>query len=340
MDWSKSYSAEWRIFRVNRDTWADAEQVMNVDAVNVTRTADGDLLESGGIDATGDLVPDYYRIVMTAIQGGEVERVDVATLLFDVNGGNVNHAVHTQDMNGYSVLYPASRTAVIAGEYAPAGIDGAQYAGDLLASAINAPVVVEGTFTLNDHIVHEIGSFVLDAVWAVLDAGGFVIQIDGRGVVHIRPKPKDPTLILDSKNTRLLQNGIDYDADLSEIPNRYVVIVDNNKTIAINDDPNSEVSTVNRGYLVDEVDESPTPVNGETLGAYAARRLEEMSVLETQHTYKREYAPDVYLYDIVRGSIGGLEGDMRVKSQTVNCGKGITIQEKAVREEALWQRIS
>lgn len=339
MNWGQSYSAEWRIFRVNRDTWADAEQVTNVDSVSVIRTADGLLLESGGINATGDLAPDYYRIVMTAIQGGEIARVDVATLLFDINGGTFNYGVVTKDMNGFSVLYPASVTSIISGEYAPAGIDGAQYAGQLLQRAINAPVSVEGSFILNDHVVHEIGSSVLESAWAVLNAGNFVIQIDGQGVVHIKPRPADPALILDNSNTRLLHNGISFDADLSEIPNRYIVVTDTAKTMVVNDDPNSEVSTVNRGYYVDEVDESPTPVNGETLGAYAARRLEEMSLLETEHTYTREYAPDVYLYDIVRGSIDGLSGDMRVKSQTVNCGRGITIQEKAVKEEYLWRTL-
>ena len=91
---------------------------------------------------------------------------------------------------------------------------------------------------------------------------------------------------------------------------------------------------------MDEVDESPTPVNGESLEAYAVRRLEEMSILENERSYTREYTPGVYLYDIVRGSIPGLEGDMWVKDQTVNCGKGITVEEKAVRKEALWRRIS
>ena len=338
MNWSQSYSASWRVFRVNRDTWADAERVENVDKVSITRTADGSLLESGGLDVTGEFAPGYYRIVMTAEQGGDVERVDVATLLFDRSGGEYNYGRAAAEMDGYSVLYPASTTALISGEYAPAGIDGAKYAGDLLRSTINAPVEVEGSFVLNDHIVHEIGAPVIEAVWAVLDAGGFVIQIDGRGVVHIRPRPTEPALQLDSSNTRLLTNGIHFATSISEVPNRYIVILGANKTIAENNSPTSEVSTANRGYFVDYVDESPTPINGETLPAYANRRLHALSVTKDERKYTREYAPNVYLYDIVRASINGLEGDLRIESQTVNCGNGITIQEKAVREVDLWQR--
>lgn len=337
MDWGASYSAEWRIFRVNRDTWADAEQIGNVDSVTVQRTADGSLLESGSFEVTGEFNADYYRIVMTAEQGGSVERIDVATLLFSITGGSADYGTSVQSADGFSVLHPAQTTAVLTGEYAPAGVDGAEYAADLLRSAINAPVEVEGSFILNDNVVHEIGSPILDAAWAVLEAGGFVMQIDGRGVVHIRPKPTEPALMIDSGNMRLLSNGISYSADESEIPNRYIVIVGNNKTIAVNDDPNSQISTAVRGYTVDEVDESPKPVNGETLPAYAARKLREASVLYEERTYTREFAPDVWPYSIVRGSIDGLEGDRRVMSQTLTCNYGITIQEKSAREINLWQ---
>ena len=336
MNWGQSYSASWRVFRVNRDTWADGEQITNVDSVSITRTADGSLLESGGFQVTGDFQPDYYRIVMTAIQGGDVERVDVATMLFDTSKGEYDFGVQTQDLEGYSVLYPASKSTVIMGEYAPAGIDGAQYVGDLLADAINAPVMVEGSFTLNDHIVHEIGSTVLKAAWEVLDAGNFVIQIDGRGVVHILPRPTDPALVIDNSNTRILSNGISYSTDISAVPNRYIVINGQNMTIATNADPDSVVSSYSRGYFVDEVDDSPTPIDGETISAYANRRLHELSYMKETCEYTREYAPNVFLYSIVKSSIDGMDGNLRVNGQTVSCDKGITISEKSVKEVNLW----
>ena len=253
-----------------------------------------------------------------------------------MSGGEYDFGKQAVKAEGYSVLYPASVTTVVTGEYAPKGINGAEYAGALLASAINAPVEVEGSFTLNDHVVHKIGSSVLEAVWAVLDAGGFIMQIDGRGVVHIRPKPTEPALTIDSNNTRILTNGISYTTDISEVPNRYVVIDDISRTIAVNDDPESEISTVRRGFCVDVVDESPKPVNGETQAIYARRKLRELSVVRDERTYTREYADGVLLYSVVRASIDGLEGDLRVESQTINCGKGVTVQERAYREIQLW----
>ena len=336
MDWSQSYTATWRVFRVNRNTWADAEQIANVDSVSLSRTADGNLLESGSLSVTGDFESDYYRIVMTAEQNNELTRVDVATLLFDSSGGDINYGVTTNDVNGYSVLYPASTKAVTTGEYAPAGCNGALYAKNLLESAINAPVVVEGSFILNDHIVHELGSEIIGAVWSVLDAGDFVIQVDGAGVVHIKPRPTQPSLIIDNSSMSLLSNGISFSADQSEIPNRYVVIDGNNITVAQNNDPQSVVSTATRGYTVDVIDTSPTPVNSETYSEYANRMLHRASYLKDQRTYEREYAPDVYPYSIIRATIDGLTGDYRVESQSIECSNGITVNEKASREVNLW----
>lgn len=336
MDWSQSYSSEWRVFRVNRATWADAEQVENIQSVNVTRTADGSLLESGSMDITGDFETDYYRIVMTAIQGDDVQRVDVATLLFDVNGGDVNYGTTDQNADGFSVLYPAAKQLITTGAYAPAGVDGAAYVAQILTDAVNAPVHVEGSFTLNENIVHEIGSSILECAWDVLNAGDFIIQIDGRGEIHIIPKPTEPALVIDNMNIRYLTHGIKYTRDISEIPNRYICILGNQKITAVNDDPNSIVSTVKRGFYVDEIDESPKPVNGETIYDYAERRLRQLSVLKDERSYTREYVPDVNLYSIIRASIDGLEGDLRVTDQSLTCSHGISVQESTNREVSLW----
>jgi len=336
MDWSSSYSSEWRIYRVNRDTWEDAEQIDNVQSVNITRTADGDLLESGSMDITGDFTADYYRIVMTAIQSDDVERVDVATLLFDANGGDYNHGTISQNADGFSVLYPASKRLINTGAYAPAGVNGAAYAGNLLQSAVNAPVMVEGSFILDENVIHEIGSSVLESVWSVLNAGDFIIQIDGRGIIHILPKPTEPALTIDNTNIRYLSHGINYTRDISEIPNRYICIIGNERITIVNDDPNSVVSTVNRGFYVDEIDQSPTPINGETINAYAERQLKSLSKLQDERSYTREYVPGVSLYSIIRASIDGLEGDLRVTDQSLTCSHGISISEKANREIQLW----
>lgn len=336
IDWGRSYSAEWRVYRVNRQTWADSEIVDNVDSLSLSRTADGSLLESGTINVTGDFDPDYYRIVMIATQGGEIERVNVTTLLFDLSDGDSNYGVTTSSFDGFSVLYPAAVKAITIGEYTPAGSDGAIYARDLLRTAINAPIEIEGSFTVNDNIVHELGSSVLDCVWNILNAGNFILQVDGYGTVHIMPMPTQPSLVINNSNANMLENEIRNTYDMSEIPNRYVVIDEDIVTVAVNDDPNSPISTVSRGYNVDIIDTTPTLVNGETYSEYANRMLHKASILKEEKTYLREYAPDVYPYSIVRASLIELNGDLRVQSQSINCDNGITVSERSFKETNLW----
>lgn len=337
MDWSRSYTAEWRVFRVNPETWQDGEPIGKVDAIGIERTSDGPLLESGSMDCSQPIEDGWYRIAMTAVQDGEVERADVATLLFESSGGSVDGSTYSAD--GRSVLYPASTTAMLAGSFAHSGANGAEYAARLLRSAIVAPVEVEGSFTLNGDVVHDFGSSVLDAAWAVLDAGGFCMQVDGDGTVRIRKMPSTPSLLLDSEGMRLLMPRVSFSDDRSGIPNRFTAVDGTRSATAVNDDPASPVSTVSRGYAVDAVDDKAVLVNGETVEAHARRRLVELSTLSDVRDYTREYVPGVLPFDIIRVSIpaANLDGDMRVQSQSLACGAGITVTERAIMEVPLWQ---
>jgi len=339
VDWSKSYNTSWHVYSVNTQTWADGDVLADVDSVEVTRTADGALLESGNMTVTENIPNGYYRIVMVAEQDAEVERVEIATLLFECHSGNYNYGTSTREAEGHSVLYPAATKRLLAGAFAPAGVDGAQYCERLLKDAISAPVDVLGSFTLNENVVHELGSTVLDAVWAVLRAGNFVLQVTGSGRVLILPMPSQPSLVLNNANAKLMTPSIDYQDDMSDIPNRYTAVNGSQSVTITNDLEDSVVSTARRGYVSDYVENDATPCNGETLDSFARRRLRELSLMSDTRTYTREWADNVYPYSLVEASMPniGLEGNLRVISQSLNCNYGVTIQEKAIKEVQLWQ---
>lgn len=346
IDWSAGYSSSWRLFRVDPATWADAEQVGGVTSVRVERDGSGDAptIERGSLSfdvGVGErIATGYYRLALTATQGGATERVDVATLLCESGTGTADRGVVPMDVTGRSVLHPASTEHLTAGSYAPMGYDGARYAAELLRGSINAPVrVAEGaSFTLDQHVVMDAGCSVLAAAWLVLRAGGRVLSIDGRGEVTVLPMPDEPALTLDSAKARLMHAGVTQGVDLSGVPNRYVAVDGTLVATATNDDPTSETSTVARGFVSDVVDRSPKRVNGETLDAYARRRLAELSTVTEVREYSREWWPDVAPFSIVRGSLAsvGLDGDMRVMRQSLTCGNGIVVEESAEREVSAW----
>ena len=170
----------------------------------------------------------------------------------------------------------------------------------------------------------------MDAVWALLRAGGFCIAIEGDGSVHIGPMPSEPSLVLSQASARMLRPEVSYSTPVS-VKNRCIAVLDGKRAVAENRESHDAL-----GLWDDVYDDSPVLVGGETLEGYAARRLEEESVIEDSRTYTRLYSPGVHPFSVVRGSIGGLDGDLRVKSQSIDISHGIKVTETAAREVRTW----
>lgn len=197
IDWSAGYSCEWRFFEVNPATWADGERVDGVTSLAVEGTCDGDapLLESAAlsvdIPAWGSWPERWVRATIYATQGGTTERADVCTMLCSSAHGDTQRGVTTLSVDGRSVLWPASRRSVsdvAPGSYVPAGSDGPAWVADALSRCGPAPVSYDGGgFALDDHMVVE-GMTVLEACWAVLNAGGWRIRIAGDGSIALLPR--------------------------------------------------------------------------------------------------------------------------------------------------------
>ncbi|MBQ9005958.1 MAG: hypothetical protein IJ092_06260 [Atopobiaceae bacterium] len=349
VDWSKAYTSSWRVMRVNPDTWEDADELTGIRSVSIRRdsTEDAPLLETADVvaekQADWDLEEGWYRVELLAEQGAEFERVALATLLMESVRGVADRQVADCSITGRSVLAPAADEMMADGEYAPARTDGAAWVASKLRACTPAPVEVEGSFTLEENVVFDSGSSVLKACWTVLDSANWCMRISGRGEVSISRMPDEPSLVLDTANAKLVRSGgVEYERDRSKVPNRYIAVDGKSSAAAVNSDPGSRVSTVRRGRNVDFYDPAPNRVDGESLQAYAERRLEEESTVRMPRTYSREYAEGVVPFCIVRGSIAsvGLDGDLRVMSQDVECSHDVTVTETSgleVKEYRAWQ---
>lgn len=344
IDWTRGYTARWRVCRVNPATWADGDELPGFVWAKVEHTDQGDapLIDSGSLELVtdGGFEIGYYRLAMVAEQGGATERADIATLWCEAGGGTFDYGADTLDIEGRSVLWPASVALMPRGSCAPMGADGVSWAAARLREVLAAPVESNGGFTLSSWVVFDDGTSVLEAVWAVLRAGGYTIRIDGDGTVRIGPMPTEPALVLDEARSRLLAPTVAHSIDWSDVPNSYTAVEGTHVATATNDEPESPTSTVARGHRHDVLDTSPSRVNGESLEAYAARRLEEESTVTDGRTYSREWWPGVLCGDLVRGTIAavGMEGDLRVTKQSVECGMGAKVTEEAGMEVVAWRR--
>lgn len=336
VDYTRGYSVtSIDLSPVNVDTWASVGTVTNVTEASVSRSRKeaAPLIETASLTVDGDFDDGWYRLSVVVSQGGS-ERVDVGTFLFEASNPSYDYGTTLRTARGSSVLKPVSDQRVLIGEYAPRGADGAEYAAQVIRRCTPAPVEVETSFALGDHVVFGRNATCLQAAWAVLDAGGACIQIDGRGVIHIVQIPIQPSLELSRANASLLLDGIDEEYDVTKVPNRLTVF-DGARVVTTANQSDGPTSIDARGRIVDETEDSPATLEGETLGAYAVRRLGELRKVMRSRTYGREWADGVVPWSVVRGSMAdvGLEGDMSVLSQEVTIGAGIYVsRETAVME--------
>lgn len=335
VDWWKGYSSTYRVMEVDPTTWADLAELGGVVSASVSRDADGELLESGKVEldwSQGEPFAERWcRVEVLADQGGAVERAAIATLLLAPPSRTVTPGRVSMSLEGRSVLSPAADEVLLAGTYVPAGADGATHAARMLRGCIPAPVVADGSFRLAEPLVFAQGTTVLKAVWMLLDAAGWGIRISGDGTVAIAARGVEPRLVLDRANASYLSESVRDDAECWAVPNRYVAVRDGETATAVNDDPTDPLSHASRGRWVDEVDDAPTLLSGETLREYAERRLRESSRSARVCEWDRSWCPDVTVGDVVRCDVAGIgiNGDLRVVSQSVRLGARVSVSERA-----------
>ena len=343
IDFSRAYKSTLSLRSVDPQTWTSGSPIEGLVSASVERdcTDEYPLLETGSVEVdmgVWDSFPEgWYRIEMLAEQGGLVERHAIATLLMSSTQSSIDRRLQTAKVEGRSVLKPASDRLMLVGTYAPKGCDGALYAAGLLRECTPAPVVVSGSFTLDEHAVFGAGISYLQAAWTVLKAADWCMRILGDGTIEVCPKPTEAKMELDARGRALMIPGADKSADLSDVPNRYFAVDGDEVGQAVNDQ-GTETSIQARGRYVDYIDESPVKVNGETMTAYARRKLQEMSTVTTEFSYTRDYAPDVTCFDVMAGRVDefGMEGAFRVLKQSLTCSRGVTVSETLGREERLF----
>ena len=343
-DFSKSFSYTLQVYEVDRNTWADKRLVGKFNSASVSKTT-GRMVESANMTVDRELgegfEEGYYRIAAKVTQDGATERYDIATLYCTSVSGTVDYGVDELTVNGRSVLYPAEGCVMDFGSYAPRGSDGAAFAKSVLGEVLHAPIEVHGSFQISDDFVFDLGAKRLDCVWDILESAGWCIQIDERGVVHIRKLPSSPTETMTDVDAMTISAGIPYGLDWSNVPNRYIAFDGTNVGVCVNESPDSVVSTVRRMFVKDfdgGVDTNPVLMTGEDINAYCARMLRSLSCVTHEVTRQREYEGGIYPYSMVRmpAQPTGERMDMRVVSREIRCGEDMTVTETYAGEVSLW----
>ena len=198
-------------FLILDETLAVEGELSRVASASVSRSATDDvpLLESASIeydahDAGWD--GGWLRIVA---DGNALGTFRFSPTTRKVTGDRV-----TVTAEGYSVLKPAEENDAGVGAALVAGSDVAAFARKML-SPCPGTIDCEGTTACPSTVVFDDGASRLSALWAVLDACGWGMRLDGYGCVHVGPLPTEPALRLDSTTSHVVRDGYEAGESLS-----------------------------------------------------------------------------------------------------------------------------
>lgn len=363
-DWTKSMEQSFEYYTVEPTTLADVKRLDNVKTSSFSRDSSLETLGSATIDATNSFGESYVRCYLKTVQKGVTEKFPLGTVLSQTPSSTFNGKVTDVTMDCYTPLIELKENRPPLGYTVRKGTRIMDAAYDIINKNARVPVnKVEPIFgknqngeevdlspTLQYDFVANVDDTYLSFVLALISNANYELGLSNEGNILFLPKQNleslQPVWEYNDDNSSILYSEISVNHDLYGIPNVVEVIysygADYKEAIAINDDPNSPTSTVNRGRVITYRDTDPSLrgyVTQKQLDDYAERLLKEASTLEYTVSYKHAYCP-VNLGDCVRLNYtrAGIK-DIKAKviSQNIKAEPGCQVSEKAVFTSKLWR---
>ena len=366
-DWTKSMQQTFEYYVVDPGTWKDMRKLDNVKSCTITRDLDAETLGSASIDITESVGECYIRVYLVTIQNGIREKYPLGTFLVQTPSSSFNGKIRNVTMDAYTPLLELKEGQPPLGYYIPKSEDNnpveiMDRAYVLTRENVRAPVIKANCPTINqydfvadpnDTWLSFLSDFIANHAYTRDNQPTitkYMFDLDELGRIMFSPVQDvaslQPVWTYDDGNSSILCPELTMDHDLYGIPNVVEVVysngLDHYHHEEVNDDPNSPISTVNRGrrivYRITDPDIVGDP-REEHIIEYAKQVLESMSSPTYTVTYTHGYCP-VRIGDCVRlnySRAGLTDIKAKVISQTINCTSGCQVTEKAVFTTKLWR---
>lgn len=349
-DWSASMEQTYEYYIVDPGTWMDSKLLRTVKSCSINRDSEVETLGSATIDIAESIGEAYIRAYLITIQNGVREKHPLGTFLVQTPSTSFDGKMQTVSLDAYTPLLELKENPPPIGYYVAKGENIMDMAYRLARENMRAPIVQTRCNTkIHYDFVANTGDKWLSFIADLISNAKYTFAIDEMGRVLFAPKQDtaslQPVWTYDDGNSSILLPELSMDRDLYGIPNVVEVVysngTDNYYAKVVNDDPNSPISTINRGreiiHRVTDIDLIGDPTNNQ-IQEYAEKLLRELSSLEYTVSYSHGYCP-VRLGDCVRLDYkkAGLVGvKAKVISQNIKCETGCTVTEKAVFTTKLW----
>lgn len=350
VDWTKSMQQTFEYYIVDPSTWKDTRLLNNVKSCTIDRDYEAQTLGSASIDITESLGECYIRVYLVTIQNGVTEKHPLGTFLVQTPSHSFDGKATDISVDVYTPLLELKENPPTLGYSILKNQNIMDIAYRIVREQARAPVVeAYSDETLYYDFVSNTDDTWLTFLSDLIANAKFEFGLDEIGRILFLPKQDtaslQPIWTFDDGNSSILYPEISMNHDLYGIPNVVEVIwssdTGNYYAKIVNDDPNSPISTINRGreilHRVTNPELSGDPAQGQ-IEQYAEQLLRDLSTLEYTVSYTHGYCP-VRLGDCVRlnyDRAGITNVKAKVISQTIKCTPGCPVTEKAVFTKRLW----
>lgn len=350
-DWSASMQQTFEYCIVDPKTWKDIKLLDKVKSCTIQRDSEAETLGSAAFDMTESIGEQYIRTYLITIQNGIRERHPLGTHLVQTPSLSFNGKLKSISMDAYTPLIELKESPPPLGYSIFKNANVMDIAYRLARERARAPVVkTECSTPLAMDFIAATDDTWLTFLTDLIANAKYEFALDEMGRILLSPKQDtaslQPVWTYTDDNSSILYPDISVDRDLYGIPNVVEVIYSNGAGYyfvrAVNDDPNSVTSTVQRGREIIHRVSNPDLVGNPTenqVKDYANQLLRELSILEYTVTYTHGYCP-VRLGDCVRlnyARAGIVDVKAKVISQSIKCEPGCPVTEKAVFTAKLWR---
>jgi hypothetical protein len=351
IDWTQSMQQSFEYYIVDPNTWGDVQKLDTVKSSKIDRDSTAETLGSASIDVVNELGECYIRIYLIAIQNDYKEKVPLGTFLVQTPSSSFNGKTRSTSMDAYTPLMELKENQPPIGYSLLEDDNIMENVYKITRDNVRAPVVkAESSDTLNSDFVADTSETWLSFLTDLMANANYKFELDEIGRILFAPEQEtaslQPVWTYNDDNSSILLPDLDMEHDLYGVPNVVEIVYSSGRDYfharAVNDDPNSPTSTINRGREIVYREINPSSLGSPTekmLQEYAEKILKEQSSIEYTITYTHGYCP-VRLGDCVRLNYtkAGLKNiKAKVVNQQIDCKPGCQVTEKAVFTTKLWR---
>ena len=349
-DWTKSMQQTYEYYTVDPGTWRDVKRIEKVKSCEITRDISSETLGSANLNVNESLGECYVRAYLITIQNGIREKHPLGTFLVQTPSTNFDGKVEDISIEAYTPLLELGENPPPIGYSILKGENVMDMAYLLSLDNMRAPVVkTTCDVKLHNDFISDTSDTWLKFISDLMNNAKYYFMLDEMGRVLFAPKQDtasmQPVWTYDDSNSSILYPEISVDRDMYGIPNVVEVVYSRGNGYyyakAVNDDPNSPISTVNRGRTITHRVTDPDLIGDPTenqIDEYAKQTLRDLSALEYTVTYKHGYCPvrigDCVRLDYAKAGLSNVKA--RVISQNISCEPGCPVSETAVFTTRLW----